>query len=105
MTIGGDRKNDIGWAVKQMWNGHKVRRRGWNGQDMFIVLMPELQLPPYNAADTARKVNDRTAKFIGEDEPLNCRPYIAIYTAQKEWQPGWVCSQADLLAVDWEIAS
>ncbi len=94
----------IGWAVKQMHNGYKVRRAGWNGKGMFIVLMPELQLAPFNQQDTMKRVNDRTAKWIGEDQPLNCRPYIAMYNAAKEWQPGWVCSQADLLATDWELA-
>ena len=95
---------DIGWALYAMRHGDKVRRKGWNCKGMFIVLMPELQLPPYNTQGTERKVNDRTAKYIGEDAPLNCRPYIAVYTNQKEWQPGWVCSQADLLATDWELA-
>ena len=97
--------NTIGWAVKQMHNGEKVRRSGWNGKGMFIVLMPELKLPPFNTADTARKVNDRTAKYIGEDQPLDCQPYVAMFTTDKKWQPGWVCSQADLLATDWEIAT
>lgn len=96
---------DIGWAVKQMWNGDKVRRSGWNGKGMFIVLMPRLELPPYNTQDTAKKVNDRTAKWIGEDKPLDCQPYIAMFTADQKWQPGWVCSQSDLLAVDWEVAN
>lgn len=102
----GERKapHCIGWAVKQLHNGSAVRRAGWNGKGMFIALMPELKLPPYNTADTMRKVNDRTAKWIGEDQPLNCRPYIAMYTALKEWQPGWLASQADLLATDWELA-
>jgi len=95
--------NGIGWAVKQMQDGRAVRRSGWNGKGMFICLMPELHLPPFNTQDTSRKVNDRTAKWIGEDAPLNCRPYVAMYNAQKEWQPGWLCSQADLLAVDWEL--
>lgn len=96
---------DIGWAVKTMHDGQKVRRAGWNGKGMFIVLMPALYLPPYNTQDTAKKVNDRTAKWVGEDQPLDCQPYIAMYNAQKQWQPGWLCSQADLLAVDWEIAT
>jgi hypothetical protein len=99
------RPHDIGWAVKQMHDGQKIRRRGWNLPGMFIVLMPALYLPPYNTQGEARKVNDRTAKFIGEDAPLDCQPYIAMYTAIKQWQPGWLCSQADLLATDWEIAT
>lgn len=96
--------HDIGWAVKQMQDGQKVRRAGWNGKDIFIVIMPQLNLPPFNTQGTDRKVNDRTAKWIGEDKPLYCQPYVAMYTAQKLWQPGWLCSQADLLAIDWELA-
>ncbi len=100
----GDPINGIGWAVKQMQDGQKVRRAGWDGKGMFIVLMSRLQLPPYNTQDTHRKVNDRTAKWIGEDQPLDSQPYIAMWTAAKQWQPGWLCSQADLLAYDWELA-
>lgn len=96
--------NGIGWAVKQMRNGDKVRRAGWNGKGMFIVIMPELRLPPHSSQEPGAKVNDRTAKHIGPDAPLNSRPYVALHNAAGEWQPGWVCSQADLLAMDWEIA-
>lgn len=96
--------NGIGWAVKQMYDGKKVRRSGWNGKGMFVVLMPELYIPPFNSQGTERKVNDRTAKHIGEDKPLDSQPYVAMFTAQGKWQPGWLCSQADLLAVDWELA-
>jgi hypothetical protein len=95
----------IGEAVKNMHDGKAVRRAGWNGKGMFIVLMPELKLPSFNTQGTERKVNDRTAKWIGEDQPLDCQPYIAMYTASKQWQPGWLCSQADLLAIDWEVVS
>ncbi len=95
--------NGIGWAVDQMRNGERVCRAGWNGKEMFIVLMPALKLPPYNTQGTERKVNDRTAKYIGEDAPLDCQPYIAMFTAQKQWQPGWLGSQADILAIDWQI--
>lgn len=94
---------NFGLALEALKKGHKVARRGWNGKGMFIVLMPALKLPPYNTTNTARKVNDRTAKWIGEDQPLDCQPYIAMYTAQKKWQPGWLASQADMLADDWEV--
>lgn len=96
---------NFGQAIEELKAGNRVARGGWNGKGMFIVLMPELQLPPYNTQDTNRKVNDRTAKWIGEDQPLNCRPYIAMYTALKEWQPGWLASQADILAEDWSIVT
>jgi hypothetical protein len=62
--------HDIGWAVQQMLRGNKVQRAGWNGKGMFIVYMSALNLPPFNTQGTERKVNDRTAKWIGEDTPL-----------------------------------
>lgn len=96
---------DFSSALINLKAGERMRRAGWNGKGMFIVLMPRLQLPPYNTQGTDRKVNDRTAKWIGEDTPLDCQPYIAMWTAQKQWQPGWLASQADLLAEDWEIAT
>lgn len=93
----------FGAAISWLKSQRRVARAGWNGKGMFIVLMPALYLPPYNTQDTARKVNDRTVKWIGEDQPLDCQPYIAMYTAQKQWQPGWLASQADILAEDWEV--
>lgn len=98
---GGGRGLTFGQAIEQAKDGAAIARDGWNGKNMFVVLMPPLLLPPFNTQDTARKVNDRTAKWIGEDQPLDCLPYFAMYTAAKQWQPGWVASQADMLADDW----
>ena len=94
---------DIGLAIKYAKQGKKIAREGWNDTGMYIVLMPELYLPPYNTTDTIRKVNDRTAKYIGEDTPLDSQAYFAMFTATKQWQPGWVASQADLLSEDWVV--
>ena len=93
----------FGLAIEAAKKGHSIARAGWNGKGMFVVLMTALYLPPYKTADTARKVNDRTAKWIGEDTPLDSQPYFAMFTATKQWQPGWLCSQADMLADDWTI--
>lgn len=90
-------------ALRALKDGRKLQRAGWNGPNQFVVMMPALYLPPYSTQGTERKVNDRTAKWIGDDEPLDCQPYIAIYNAQKKWQPGWLPSQGDLFANDWQI--
>lgn len=95
--------SNFGEALEAMKQGKKVSRRGWNGKDMFIVMMPPLQLPPNNAQEPGAKVNDRTAKFIGEDQALDCLPYIAMFTALKQWLPGWLASQSDMLGEDWFI--
>lgn len=68
----------IGWAIKQMQNGSKVTRAGWNGKDMYLAL----QVPDTNSKMTL--------------------PYVYIKTVQGDLVP-WLCSQTDLLARDWEI--
>ena len=94
---------NFGQAIEALKEGKKVARKDWNGKGRWIVLMPSLYLPPYNTADTFLKVNDRTAKHIGEDAPLDSQPYISMWTAAQQWQPGWLASQSDMLSEDWEI--
>lgn len=69
----------IGQAIKELQNGNKVRRSGWNGKGMWL----ELQNP------------DAMSKMT--------LPYVFMFTADKHRVP-WLCSQTDLLAIDWEIA-
>lgn len=71
--------NGIGWAVKQLWNGGQVRRRGWNGRGMHLAL----QAP------------DQHSKMSVS--------YVYMKTAEGHLIP-WVCSQSDLLGTDWELA-
>lgn len=87
----------IGWAVRNLKAGEKVRRSGWNGKGMFLAFMPAFTIP-------AGMVNGRTAKFVPLGQDVECGGYIAMWTAQGVWQPGWLASQADLLAEDWELA-
>ena len=96
-------KPNFGYALAWLKEGRRVRRAGWNGKDMWLALMPELDLPPASTQEKGAKVNDRTSKFIGRDTPMHCDPYIAMWTAGQTWQPGWNASQADMLADDWEI--
>jgi hypothetical protein len=93
----------FGMAIEAARLGKKIARAGWNGKNMFVVMMPALYLPPFNTQAPGPKVNDRTAKFIGEDAPLDCQPYFAMYNAQKQWIPGWLASQSDMIATDWTI--
>lgn len=93
----------FGEALRHLHNGCKLQRMGWNGSGQWIVLMPPLRLPPFNAQAPGPKVNDRTAKHIGPDTPLDSQPYFALWTAQGKWQPGWNPSTSDALAYDWQI--
>jgi hypothetical protein len=94
---------NFGFALDQLKNGKKVSRAGWNGKGQWVVLMPSLNLPPHSSQQPGAKVNDRTAKHIGVDTPLDSQPYFALWNAQGKWQPGWVPSTSDVLAEDWQI--
>ena len=98
-------------ALVHAKEGKRLTRLKWNGNNlegdfnprMWVVVMPALYLHPYNTQDTMRKVNDRTAKHIGIDTPLDSKPYFALFTPDKTWQPGWLPSQQDLFAEDYIV--
>lgn len=89
-------KQDFGWAIRKLKEGFKVARKGWNGKGMWIVLMPSLYLDK-------DIINGRTKKHIGEGVDLDSQPYLVMWTASQQWQPGWLASQADMLAEDWVL--
>lgn len=84
----------IGWAVKQMHDGNRVRREGWNGKGMFLFLVPgstfQVNRPPLLG-------------IYPEGTCINYHAHVDMKTANGTIVP-WLCSQTDLLATDWEIA-
>ena len=88
---------DFGQALQQLRDGRRVRRSGWNGRGMWICLMPGVVI-------AEQLVNGRTKQFVPTGD-LDCQPYFVMWTATEQWQPGWLASQADLLAFDWEVVS
>ena len=78
---------DFGQALTELKNGNRVKRKGWNGDGIFLAL----------------QVPDKNSKMT--------QPYIYIDTlglktnnpdAPKGRVP-WLASQTDMLAEDWEV--
>lgn len=92
----------FGHAIEAARKGHKIGRKAMHGQRRFIVYMPPFHLAPYNDQDAKRKVNDRTAEFVGKDQELDCLGYFAMCSFN-DWQPGWIPTQRDMLADDWMV--
>lgn len=78
---------NFGEAIEELKNNKKVARKGWNGEGMFIFL------------DRDFVILSGHSKEYSDD----CDPCIVMYTAAKTYQPGWLASQADILAEDWEV--
>ncbi len=87
---------NFGEAIQALKSGERVAREGWNGKDMWLALMPGFTIPQ-------GMVNGRTAKFVPGGQDIPCGGYIAMWTAQGVWQPGWLASQADMLSEDWVV--
>jgi hypothetical protein len=73
---------DFGQAISLLKDGHKVARAGWNGKGMWLILIPA-----------------GNAMFRG----FPMQDCIGMKTANNMMQPGWLASQADILAEDWQI--
>ena len=80
---------DFGQALTELKNGNRVKRKGWNGDGIFLAL----------------QVPDKNSKMT--------QPYIYIDTlglktnnsnAPKGRVP-WLASQTDMLTEDWEVVN
>jgi hypothetical protein len=76
----------FGHALVALKEGHRVARAGWNGKGMWLVL-----IAAGNACHSSR---------AGTFPMLDC---IGMKTAQGDMLPGWLASQTDMLADDWQI--
>jgi hypothetical protein len=73
---------NFGQALEALKEGKRVSRTGWNGKGMWLCLIPA-----------------GNAMFKGFD----MQDCIGMKTADNNMQPGWLASQADMLADDWGI--
>lgn len=86
---------DFGWAIRRVKKGDRVRRRGWNGKGMYVFLAE------CNEMHTDADISEF------EDEDIGCevQDMLVLRTAQRNLQPGWLASQSDMLADDWEVVA
>ena len=80
---------DFGKVIEALKEGKKVARKGWNGKGMFIF--------KHEGFDT-----NEVSHFTGNNYDT-VLPFICMKTADKKVVFGWLASQADMLAEDWEV--
>lgn len=76
---------DFGWALRQLKEGKKVCRLGWNGKGIYI----ELQRPDEHSKMTQPYIYIVTTG-LQSDNPNAPRVVVP-----------WIASQTDLMAEDW----
>ncbi len=94
---------DFGTALIAIKDGKRVARAGWNGKAMWIALSGSTTEPrniawenfwSKNASEWARTENGGGAEVL---------PCILMKTADNRILMGWLASQSDMLAEDWQI--
>lgn len=82
---------DFGDAIKLLKEGKKLQRSGWNGKNQYIEIATSISYKDTNG-------------FIvnAEHEAIGNKAIAFVGTSGT--QLGWLASQADMLAEDWQIA-
>lgn len=96
----------FGLALEALKTGRKVCRSGWNGKGMWLSLSSSQG----NALASARNIpadafwSENNRAYAQERGGFaTVLPCITMKTATGEILMGWLASQTDMLAEDWEI--
>lgn len=85
----------IGKVVEELEAGKKLSRISWNGNGMYIYLVPASAYP------SQRNING-TCTGEYEDDMVPYTAYVALKTTKNEVTP-WNASHSDLLGDDWYV--
>ena len=77
---------DFGEAIKALKEGKKVARKGWNGKGMYLYLADGELLTD--------AIGDYSFPFVDS---------VVMKTADDKYCIGWLASQTDMLAEDWQV--
>ena len=84
---------NFGLAIEAAKMGKKIARHGWNGKGQYVFLADDVEF--HTDADIS--------EFYGSADGVYVATMLVLRTAQGNLQPGWLASQADMLAEDWYI--
>jgi hypothetical protein len=87
---------NFGDALEKLKSGARVARAGWNGKNMWLILVPGSQ---NLTVDEGRPL---ALAGVAVGTKFNYLPHIDMWTSQGDLVP-WLASQADILAEDWLV--
>jgi len=106
---------NFGEAIEAIKEGQAVARSGWNGKGMFVFMRPADAIPVdvviHNIKSLPQVVKDYfVAQFAHTKEEeqkgknlISFTPYLCMKAADNSIVNGWLASQTDMLATDWEL--
>ena len=81
---------DFGKAIQLLKEGKKLQRSGWNGKEQYIELATNISYK-----------NTEEETINAEHDAIGNKAIAFVGTSGV--QLGWLASQADMLAEDWQI--
>jgi hypothetical protein len=114
-----DGSRDFGGAILALKAGKLVARQGWNGKGMFIFMRPADTLTAGTLINKVKSIPESVKKHFNslfshsekeekaglgpENVQVNFTAYLCMKAADGSIVNGWLASQTDILAEDWEI--
>lgn len=92
---------NFGEALEALKRGHRIARKGWNGKGMWLALSGHLEGRLIPAEQFWSPQNKAFAEENGGK--AHVLPCITMKTADGSILMGWLASQTDMLAEDWEV--
>jgi hypothetical protein len=96
---------NLGEALALCRQGWRIRRAGWNGKNQFVYWQEGSRVPFSRMNCDALKKG--LSELSGRPAPFNMNDVVIlghfdIFTEQRVVQCGWLASQGDMQADDWE---
>ncbi|MCW1885523.1 DUF2829 domain-containing protein [Luteolibacter flavescens] len=95
-------RGTFGDAVEALKQGKRVARMGWNGKGMFLWLNKGITDSLPSRETHIDGVSDHLFD-LGDDGVVTRLPNVNMRAATGSTVTGWLASQTDILAEDWEI--
>lgn len=89
---------NFGMAIEALKEGKCVTRRGWNGKGMFLTYTPERIV-------NGKSFSNESAKIYYKNKDVKISGTISMKAADDTYVVGWLASQTDMLAEDWEVVT
>lgn len=78
-------------ALNQLKKGKKIQRKGWNGKTQYVQLAYMVEC----ICSDGNRIYDIHHNEIGSA--------FLMFVGTSGYQCGWLASQADMLALDWQV--
>lgn len=97
---------NFGKAIEAVKEGKLIRREGWNGKGMFVFQRPQ-DVIEVTSIEKIKSLPDAVKHYYSNrtdiDSGVKFTAYLCMKAADNSIVNGWLASQTDMLAEDWEV--